>query len=198
MCPTDLLDQGEQINLPAIMISHIGRITNTSRSHDLGYSFLLISVFETLGIPLQKRMGFQVTDKIGSNTLLGCGFQIKKSDGTVLEQGPKTPFGSSPHPVSSTAASSSTTTVAALVQDQLHLKEEIAAVKQALTEAKALNTQRHEDILRAPSALTTKLAPSSSSPSFISVLCPIPINTICFSVWLILILHMIDNGYLCF
>ena len=111
------------------MISHIGRIPNISRSHDLGYSFLLTSMFETLGIPLQKRMGFQVTDEIGSNTLLGCGFQITKGDGTVLEQGPKTPFGPSLHPISSTAASSSTTTVDALVQDQLHLKEEIAEVK---------------------------------------------------------------------
>ena len=73
MCPTDLLDQGEQINLPAIMISHIGQIANTSRSHDLGYGFLLNSVFETLGIPLQKRMGFQVTDEIGLVGYHGCG-----------------------------------------------------------------------------------------------------------------------------
>jgi len=55
---TDLLDLGEPINLPAIMISHIGRIANTSKSHDLGYGLLLTSVFETLGIPLQKRMRF--------------------------------------------------------------------------------------------------------------------------------------------
>ena len=71
---TDLLDQGEPINLPAIMISHIGRIANTSRSHDLGYGFLLTLVFETLGIPLQKRMGFKVTNEIRSNTLLRHGF----------------------------------------------------------------------------------------------------------------------------
>jgi len=161
---TDLLDWREPINLPAIMISHIGRIANTSRSHDLGYGFLLTSVFETLGIPLQKKMGFQVTDEIGSNTLLGCGFQIKKSDGTVLEQGPKTSFGSSPHPISSTAASSSIATVATLVQDQLYLKKKIAEVKQALTNEKALNAQRHEDILHALSALTAKLTPSSCSP----------------------------------
>ena len=136
---TDLLDRGEPINLPAIMISHIGRIANTSKSHDLGYGFLLTSVFETRGIPLQKRMGFQVTDEIGSNTLLGCGFQITKGDGTVLEQGPKTPFGPGPRLVSSSAASSSTTMVTALIEDQLHLKEKIAEVKQALTEEKALN-----------------------------------------------------------
>ena len=58
MCDTNLLDRGEQINLPAIMISHIGRIANTSKDHDMGYGFLLTSVFEKFGIPLQKRLGF--------------------------------------------------------------------------------------------------------------------------------------------
>ena len=83
---THLLDRGgESINFPAIMCSHIEQIANASRSHDLGYGFLFTSVFETLGIPLQKRMGFQVTDEIASNSLLGCGFQIKKSDGTMFE-----------------------------------------------------------------------------------------------------------------
>ena len=115
MCYADLLDQGEQINLPAIMISHIARIANTSKSHDIGYGFLLTSIFETLGIPLQKRVGFQVTDEIGSTTLFGCGFTVKKSDGTVSEQGPKTPFGLGPSPISSEAASSCKSTVEALV-----------------------------------------------------------------------------------
>ena len=57
MCYTDLLDQAEQINLPAIMISHIGRIANMTKDHDMGYRYLLTSVFEKLGIPLQKRVG---------------------------------------------------------------------------------------------------------------------------------------------
>jgi len=52
MCLTDLLDQGEKINSPTIMISHIGRITNMSKDHDMGYGLLLTSVFEQLGIPL--------------------------------------------------------------------------------------------------------------------------------------------------
>ena len=55
---SDLLDRSEQINLSAIMISHIGRITNTSKDHDMGYGFLLKSVSEKFGIPLQKRIGF--------------------------------------------------------------------------------------------------------------------------------------------
>lgn len=58
MCYTNLLDQGEKIDLSAIMISRIGRSANTSKDHDMGYGFLLTSVFEKLGIPLQKRVGF--------------------------------------------------------------------------------------------------------------------------------------------
>jgi len=56
-CLINLLDRGEQINLPAIMISHISRIANTAIEHDLGYGFLLTSVFEHFGISLQKKVG---------------------------------------------------------------------------------------------------------------------------------------------
>jgi len=55
-CFTDLMDRGEQINLPAIMIEHIARIANTTRAHDLGYGFLLTWVFEHVGVELQKRV----------------------------------------------------------------------------------------------------------------------------------------------
>ena len=50
MCYTDMLDRGEQINLSAIMISCIGRISKTSKDHDMGYGFLRKLVFEKLGI----------------------------------------------------------------------------------------------------------------------------------------------------
>ena len=79
-CLTDLLDWGEKINLPAIMISHISRIANTAREHDLGYGFLLTSVFEHFGISLQKKVGVQVTDEICSSTLISCGFKIAKGE----------------------------------------------------------------------------------------------------------------------
>jgi len=52
MCYIDLLDRGEQINLPAIMISHISRNANTARDHDFGYGLFLTYVFEHFGIPL--------------------------------------------------------------------------------------------------------------------------------------------------
>jgi len=88
MCYTNLLDRGEKINLPAIMISHIRRIANTSKDHDMRYGFLLTSVFEKFGISLQKRVGFQVSDEIESSTLIGCGFKVIKRSSAGLEQGP--------------------------------------------------------------------------------------------------------------
>ena len=85
MCYTDLLDRGEQISLPAIMISHIGRIAKMSKDYDIGYGFLLKLVFEKLGIPLQNRIGFQVSDEIGNSTLIGCGFKVTKGCSATSE-----------------------------------------------------------------------------------------------------------------
>jgi len=72
-CFIDLMDRGERISLPAIMIRHISKIANISREHDLGHGFLLTLVLEHFGISLQKKVGVQVTDEIGSSTLLSCG-----------------------------------------------------------------------------------------------------------------------------
>jgi len=55
-CFIDLLDRGEQIDLPAIMLRHISWIANTAREHDLGYGFLLTSVFEHFEVSLQKKV----------------------------------------------------------------------------------------------------------------------------------------------
>jgi len=85
MCYTDLLDRGEQINLPALMIRHVSRIANTAKDYDLGYGLLLTSVFEHFGIPLQKKVGLQATDEIGSATLVGCGFKVTKGGAAVSE-----------------------------------------------------------------------------------------------------------------
>jgi len=70
-CFTNLMDRGEQINHPAIMIRHIARIANTTSEHDLGYGFLLTQVFEHFGVELQKKVEAQVIDEIGSSTLMG-------------------------------------------------------------------------------------------------------------------------------
>ena len=57
MCYTNLLDRGEQINLLAVMISHISIIANTAKERDLGYNFSLTSYFEHFGVSLQKKVG---------------------------------------------------------------------------------------------------------------------------------------------
>jgi len=155
-CLTDLLDRGEQINLPAIMISHISHIANMVREHDLGYGFLLTSVFEHFGIALQKKVGVQVTDEIGSSTLISCGFKIAKGEPVGSEQGSRTPFTHVP------GSSSSGTSLDTLLQDQNRLKDEISEVKVAPAKEKALNAKRQEDLLAAITALTAHL---SSPPS---------------------------------
>ena len=88
-CFIDLIDREEQINLPAIMIRHIARIVNTAREHDLGYCFLLTRVFESFGVRLQKKVGVQAIDDIGSSTLMGCGYTLV--EGPSTEQGVRTP-----------------------------------------------------------------------------------------------------------
>ena len=75
-CLTDLMNRGEQINLPAFMITHIACIANTTRAHDLGYGFLLTRVFEHFRVELQKKVDAQVIDEVGSITIMGCGFDL--------------------------------------------------------------------------------------------------------------------------
>jgi len=150
-CFIDLMDRGEQINPLAIMVHHISRIANTSRGHDLGHGFILTLVFEHFGISLQKKVGVQMIDEIGSSTLMECGFKLVKGDHAVSEQGPRIPF--SPVPDSS----SSEPFVDHLLLDQTWLKTELAKVKAALAEEKDLNAKCHEDLLHAISALTAKL-----------------------------------------
>ena len=90
-CLTDLMDRGEQINLPAFMITHIARITNTPRAHDHGYGFLLTRVFEHFGVELQKKVDAQVIDEVGSSTIIGCGFTLAQEGDPRAEQGVQTP-----------------------------------------------------------------------------------------------------------
>jgi len=84
-CFIALMDKEAQIKLPAIMIRHSTRIANTTREHDLGYGFLLTRVFEHFGVDLQKKVGVQIIDTIGSNTLIGCGFELAKSEHSASE-----------------------------------------------------------------------------------------------------------------
>ena len=115
-CFIGLLNREEQINLPTIMICDIARIANTTWEHDLGYGFLLTLVFEHFGMVLQKKMGIQMVDEIGSSTLMACGFTLVKGEQTATEQGPRAPFPPIP------GTSSSEPSVEALLQDQSRLK----------------------------------------------------------------------------
>ena len=152
-CFTDLMDRGQQINLPAIMIIHIARIVNTTQAHELGYGFLLTRVFEHFGVHLQKRVEAQVIDKVSSSTLMGCGFDLVQEEDPSFEQGLQTLA----PPVPSSA--SSQPFVEVLQQEQQRLHAELTAVKGVLAEEKELSAKCHEDLLAILGALTAKLSP---------------------------------------
>ena len=157
LCLIDLLDTGSQINLPALMISHIARIANTSKDHDLGYGLLLCLVLEKLGVVLQKKVLAQVNDEIGTCTLVSCGFLSNKGGSEGSEQPPE------PVPASTLSASTTSLSVPSLssvVADQAQLKAELAAVKAVVTAEQLLNAQRHEAVLKALADLAAKFAPS--------------------------------------
>jgi len=147
------MDKGEQINLPAIMIRHIADIANTTREHDLGYGFLLTWVCEHFGVELQKKIGVQVIDEIGSSTLMGCGFNLVKGEDPSSEQGLRTPTPPVPR------GTSNRPSLEALQQDQHRLQSELAEVKGALAKEKELSVKRHDDLLAIFAALTAKLSP---------------------------------------
>jgi len=145
------------------MVRHIARIANTTREHNLGYGFLLTCVFEHFGVDLKKKVGVQMIDKIGSSTLMGCGFTLVEEP--TSEQGTRTPFSLVP------GSSSGGPFFDALLQDQSRLKTELIEVKGALVEEKALNTKRLEDLLALLSTLSAKLSPlaplNTHAPCFV-------------------------------
>jgi len=53
---------------------------------------LLTWVFEHFGVELQKKVGVQVINEIGSSTLMRCGFDLVKGELLGSEQGPQTPI----------------------------------------------------------------------------------------------------------
>ena len=91
--------------------------------------------------------------------MIGCGFKVTKGGIATLEQGLQTPLS----PVPNEASTSSAPTIDTLLQDQITLKGEISEVKHVLTEEKALNAKRHEDLLSALLALTAKFSPPPSA-----------------------------------
>jgi len=108
-CLTDLMDRGEQINLPAFMITHIARIATILRAHDLGYGFLLTRVFEHFGVELKKKVDAQVIAEIDSSTIMGCGFALIKASDRSEDQGVPTPSVPIPRPTPRQPAASTST-----------------------------------------------------------------------------------------
>ena len=74
---------------------------------------------------LQNKVGAQVIDKIGSSTLMGCGFDLVQGAETGSKQGTQTP-----PPISSSP--SGMPTVAALHQEQQRMQGELSSVKEVL------------------------------------------------------------------
>jgi len=101
------------------MIRYIARIANTTREHDLGYGFLLTWVFEHFGVELQKKVRVQVIDKIGSSTMMGCGFDLVQDEVPGSEQGLQTPTPPIP------SGSSRRLSLEALQQEQHQLQSEL-------------------------------------------------------------------------
>jgi len=153
-CLTNLMDRGEQINMPAFMINHIARIATTPRAHDLGYGFLLIRVFEHFGVELKKKVDAQVIDEIGSNTIMGCSFALIKAGDRSEDQGVQTPPVPVPCPTQRQPAASTN------VSSPQRLQDEITVLQSALQEEKELNAKRHADLL----ALLAALQPKPPAP----------------------------------
>jgi len=147
------MDRGEQINLPALMVTHIAHIANTTRAHDLGYGFLLTRVFEHFRVERQKKVDAQVIDVVGSSTIMACGFDLIRAGDPSPEQGVQTPTLPVPH-VSSSQPSNPTPP-----QEQQHLQDEITILKGVFQDEKALNAKHHEDLVALLTALQAKLSP---------------------------------------
>ena len=146
------------------------RIATTPRAHDLGYGFLLTRVFEHFGVELKKRVDAQVIDKVGSSTIIGCGFALLKAGDRRADQGAQTPSvpapdrggdqgvqtpyvpvpsPSQPQPAAPTTAS-----------NQQGLRDDLSTLQRELKEEKELNAKRHADLL----ALLTALQPKPPAP----------------------------------
>ena len=95
------------------------------------------------GVQLQKKVEAQVIDEVGSNTLMGCGFELIKEDYSGFEQGVQTPALHVP---------SSRLFIASLHQKQQSMEADLAELKE-------LSAKGHEDLLSLLATLNTKLTP---------------------------------------
>jgi len=162
----DLMDRGEQINLPAFMINHIMRIATTTRAHDLGYGFLLTKVFEHFGVELRKKTDAGAVDEIGSSTISACGYELITEGGRRQNQAVPLPVVPAPvrrrdqgvpTPSEPVPGASSSQPVA---QSDQELRADFLTLQRELKDEKELNAKRHADLL----ALLQALQPKPSAP----------------------------------
>ena len=92
----------------------------------VGYVLCYLLCLRSLGFLCRRMWVFQVSDEIGSSTLVGCGFTVTKDSSTGSEQVSQTPFGLVPRSVSL----SNTHTIDTSVLDQILLKGEISVVRE--------------------------------------------------------------------
>ena len=110
---------------------------------DVAESYANVSITEgkvsstVNGVQLQKKVEAQVIDEVGSNTLMGCGFELIKEDYSGFKQGVQTPALHVP---------SSRLFIASLHQKQQRMEANLAELKE-------LSVKRHEDLLSLLAAL---------------------------------------------
>ena len=162
----DLMDRGEQINLPAFMINHIMRIATTTRAHDLGYGFLLTRVFEHFGVDLRKKADAGAVDEIGGTTISACGFELITEGGRRQNQAVPLPVVPAPVrrrdqdvPTPSEPGPGASSSQPSAQSDQ-ELRTDLLTLQRELKEEQELNAQRHADLL----ALLQALQPKPSTP----------------------------------
>ena len=150
-------------------------IATTPRAHDLRFGFLLTKVFEHFGVELRKRVDAQVSDEVGSSTIMGCGFALLKLGARRTDQGAQTPSVPAPDrggdqgvqtpsvPAPATAPvprpSQPPSTPPTTASDQ-GLTDDLSALQRELKEEKELNAKRHADLL----ALLQALQPKPPAP----------------------------------
>jgi len=168
-CLIDLMDRGEQINLPAFMISHIMRIATTTRVHDLGYRFLLTRVFEHFGVELRKRVDAQAIDEIGSSTIMGCGYDLIQGGDRRQDQAAQSPAVPAPVRRSDQGVPTPSVPVSRASPSQLaapsptsdpELRADLSTLQRELKDEKELSAKRHADLV----ALLQALQPKPSAP----------------------------------
>lgn len=82
MAVIELLDNGQPINLPSLIIQHMARAVDTSKpKHAMPYGFMLTKLFDKLNIALPELKFGNNNDVLDVVTLKQCGYDEIKVRG---------------------------------------------------------------------------------------------------------------------